>query len=80
MELLLEHLDEVLYEPAGAVLSREAIVVQSCGMSRWISMELAKKFGVWGCHGPESDIGLSVYFPSINGKPRKYSPYRLPAH
>jgi exodeoxyribonuclease V alpha subunit len=29
---------------------------------------------------PESDIGLSVYFPSINGESRKYSPYRLPAH
>ena len=28
----------------------------------------------------ESEIGLSVYFPSINGVPRKYSPYRLPAH
>jgi exodeoxyribonuclease V alpha subunit len=29
---------------------------------------------------PESEIGLSVYFPSINGEPRRYSPYRLPAH
>ena len=48
MEILLEHLAEVLNEPAGPVLSREAIVVQSRGMERWISMELAKKFGVWG--------------------------------
>jgi exodeoxyribonuclease V alpha subunit len=29
---------------------------------------------------PESELGLSVYFPSINGVARKYSPYRLPAH
>jgi len=29
---------------------------------------------------PDSEIGLSVYFPSVNGEPRKYSPYRLPAH
>lgn len=29
---------------------------------------------------PESEIGLSVYFPSVNGEVRKYSPYRLPAH
>lgn len=29
---------------------------------------------------PESEIGLSVYFPSINGETRKYSPYRLPVH
>lgn len=28
----------------------------------------------------ESETGLSVYFPSIDGEPRKYSPYRLPAH
>ena len=48
MEILLGHLAEVLNEPAGPVLSREVIVVQSRGMSRWISMELAKKFGVWG--------------------------------
>ncbi len=48
MEILLEHLSVVLNEPVGGVLSREAIVVQSRGMSRWISIELAKKFGVWG--------------------------------
>lgn len=48
MEILLEHLAAVLDEPVGPVLSRESIVVQSRGMSRWISMELAKKFGVWG--------------------------------
>ena len=48
MEILLEHLAKVLNEPVGPVLSREATVVQSRGMSRWISMELAKKFGVWG--------------------------------
>ena len=29
---------------------------------------------------PESEIGLSVYFPSINGVARKISPYRLPSH
>ena len=48
MEILLEHLAEVLNEPVGPTLSREVTVVQSRGMSRWISMELAKKFGVWG--------------------------------
>ena len=48
MEILLDHLAGILTEPVGAVLSPEVIVVQSRGMSRWISMELAKKFGVWG--------------------------------
>ena len=48
MEILLEHLAEILKEPAGSVLAQETIVVQSRGMERWISMELAKKFGMWG--------------------------------
>jgi exodeoxyribonuclease V gamma subunit len=48
MEILLEYLAETLNETVGSVLSLETIVVQSQGMSRWISMELAKKFGVWG--------------------------------
>lgn len=48
MELLIEALAETLGEPAGATLSPETIVVQSRGMERWISMELARKFGVWG--------------------------------
>ncbi|MEI6206782.1 MAG: exodeoxyribonuclease V subunit gamma [Desulfuromonadales bacterium] len=48
MEILLDHLAAVLSEPVGPVLSPETIVVQSRGMERWISMELAKKFGVWG--------------------------------
>jgi len=29
---------------------------------------------------PESEIGLSVYFPSAEGVARRFSPYRLPAH
>ncbi|MDD2366924.1 MAG: exodeoxyribonuclease V subunit gamma [Desulfuromonadaceae bacterium] len=48
MEILLDNMASVLAEPVGHPLSRETIVVQSQGMSRWISMELAKKFGVWG--------------------------------
>lgn len=29
---------------------------------------------------PESEIGLSVYFRSLDGVAKKYSPYRLPPH
>lgn len=50
MEILLEHLAGVLNEPVGPPLLPETIVIQSRGMERWISMELAKKFGVW-CNG-----------------------------
>ncbi|MDD2851434.1 MAG: exodeoxyribonuclease V subunit gamma [Desulfuromonadaceae bacterium] len=48
METVLDHLAGVLAVPVGPVLSPETVVVQSRGMARWISMELAKKFGVWG--------------------------------
>lgn len=48
MEILLDHLAKVVNEPVRPVLSAETIVVQSRGMERWISMELANKFGVWG--------------------------------
>jgi len=29
---------------------------------------------------PESEVGLSVYFPTTTGSARKLSPYRLPSH
>lgn len=29
---------------------------------------------------PESEIGVSVYFPSVDGNIRKFQPYRLPSH
>ena len=29
---------------------------------------------------PESEVGLSVYFPTTDGTARKFSPYRLPLH
>lgn len=53
MEILIQRLADVLAEPAGPVLTPDSIVIQSRGMERWISMELAKKFGVWGnCRFP----------------------------
>ncbi|NTW69446.1 MAG: exodeoxyribonuclease V subunit gamma [Chlorobiaceae bacterium] len=47
MEVLVDALGSTLSEPATSVLSREMIVVQSRGMQRWLSMELASRFGVW---------------------------------
>jgi exodeoxyribonuclease V gamma subunit len=48
MEILLDHLAEVVRVPMVSALAPETIVVQSRGMERWISMKLAGKFGVWG--------------------------------
>ncbi len=46
MELLLETFVESLEQPADP-FTPETIVVQSKGLQRWLTMELAKRFGVW---------------------------------
>jgi exodeoxyribonuclease V gamma subunit len=53
MEMLLSCLGDVLEEPVGSPLTPETIVVQSRGMQRWLSMQLAQRFGVWAnCRYP----------------------------
>ncbi|MBJ6726972.1 exodeoxyribonuclease V subunit gamma [Geomesophilobacter sediminis] len=47
MELLLDSLAEVVRSPLESPFAPETIVVQSKGMQRWLSMELASRFGVW---------------------------------
>jgi len=48
MEHLLEAAAALLANPlSGSPLTAETIIVQSKGMQRWLSMELAKRFGVW---------------------------------
>ncbi|NTV60696.1 MAG: exodeoxyribonuclease V subunit gamma [Chlorobiaceae bacterium] len=47
MEILVDALAGALGRPPALVFEREVIVVQSRGMQRWLSMELAKRFGVW---------------------------------
>ncbi len=47
MENLVEALAGVVEEPLSLPMAPEVIVVQSKGMQRWVSMELAKRFGVW---------------------------------
>ncbi|MFZ5519321.1 MAG: exodeoxyribonuclease V subunit gamma [Candidatus Zhuqueibacterota bacterium] len=46
LETLAEQLAAVLRQPLRSPLAREIIVVQSPGMSRWISLELAARLGV----------------------------------
>jgi exodeoxyribonuclease V gamma subunit len=47
MEILVDALAGTLGRPLASVFEHEVIVVQSRGMQRWLSMELAKRFGVW---------------------------------
>ncbi len=46
MDVLVEHLAALMREPPGPPLLPETIVVQSRGMERWVSMELARRNGI----------------------------------
>jgi exodeoxyribonuclease V gamma subunit len=46
MEILAEHLAQIVRTPLTSALTPETIVVQSQGMERWISMELARLNGI----------------------------------
>lgn len=46
-EVLVEALGDVLAVPVGPPLEPESVVVQSRGMERWLSMQLARRIGVW---------------------------------
>ena len=46
LEILLEMLSELLEAPLPSPLDAEIILVQSRGMERWVSMELADRHGV----------------------------------
>jgi exodeoxyribonuclease V gamma subunit len=46
MEDLVERLAEILATPLASPLEKEIILVQSKGMERWVSMELARRHGV----------------------------------
>ena len=47
MEVLVSTLAATLRKPLASAFTKEVIVVQSRGMQRWLSMELASRFGVW---------------------------------
>ena len=47
LELLLDALAEVVSVPHESALTPEIIVVQNTGMQRWISLQLARKLGIW---------------------------------
>ena len=47
MELLVEALARAVSEPLPDPLEPEIVVVQNRGMERWVTMELARRAGVW---------------------------------
>ena len=46
LETLIEVLAEILQTPLSSILEKEVVLVQSKGMERWISMELAGRHGI----------------------------------
>jgi exodeoxyribonuclease V gamma subunit len=46
LEMLADHLAAVVQQPLRSPLRKEILVVQSKGMERWVSMELAKRLGI----------------------------------
>lgn len=47
-ENLLEHLVKILEAPQRSVLAKEMFLIQSQGMERWLSQQLAERAGLWG--------------------------------
>ena len=47
LEKLTDAFARVLEEPLSSPLIPEFVMIQSLGMKRWLSMELARRFGVW---------------------------------
>lgn len=63
LETLADQCAEILREPLDSPFTPEVIVVQSAGMQRWLSMELAKRFGAWAnCRFPFPNVIVDEIF------------------
>ena len=66
MEVLVDTLAATLRKPLASPFTKEVIVVQSRGMQRWLSMELASRFGVWANgHYPFPNAMVQELFSKI---------------
>lgn len=69
LEILVEQLALIVKQPPSTTFKSEIIVVQSKGMERWLSMELAKRFGIWAnCRYPFPDNFLWDIFHIVLGE------------
>jgi len=76
MEILAEQLAQVVRTPLPSPLAAEIIVVQSRGMERWISMELAKFNGISAnCSFPFPNAFLENIFKTIKPDLPDISPF-----
>ncbi|MCX8110142.1 MAG: exodeoxyribonuclease V subunit gamma, partial [Syntrophorhabdaceae bacterium] len=66
MEKLVDRLALIVDKPLSSPFKKEVILVQSKGMERWLSMELAKRFGIWAnCRFPFPDNFVWEVFNAV---------------
>ena len=76
LEILAEKLAEVLSKPLSLPLQQEIILVQSKGMERWVSMELAGHNGICAnCRFPFPNHFVYALFREVNPKLEETSPF-----
>ena len=69
-ERLLDVIAGLVAEPCGDPFVEEVIVVQSRGMERWLSMQLATRLGVWGrSRFPFPRAFIDEVFSAVVGAP-----------
>ena len=68
LENLTDRLADLIKHPLASPFDKEIIIVQSKGMERWLSMQLANRLGVWANgHFPFPDAMLWRLFRSVLG-------------
>src|SRR3954447_20253878 len=85
VEALADELEKLLRSPLADALASETIVVQSLGMRRWLSFEIARRLGVaMNCEVPFfADVGQRVFRDALGGEPagkgfsREVLPWRI---
>jgi exodeoxyribonuclease V gamma subunit len=76
LEILVEQLAQIVRTPLSSALLPEVIVVQSRGMERWVSMELADQLGVWAnCTFPFPNAFLQGIFKAFMPELPEHSPW-----
>jgi exodeoxyribonuclease V gamma subunit len=69
LEALVERLAAVVARPLSSPFVNEVIIVQSKGMERWLSMELASRVGVWAnCRFPFPNRFTWEVFKTVSRK------------
>ena len=76
LEILSEALAEALRTPLSSPLDEEVIIVMSKGMERWVSMQLARYYGIYAnCRFPFPNRFIREIFEKIVPEHPEPSPF-----